>query len=162
MPDLKFSGDALAFTAKPPHQQGLRQGAPIGYGSELPPTANQAQCLCHLLLPIRTYAGGMKPIRLEKPALLPIRTYAGTLDGASVRNATARSFDKGLSKGLYRLAMPCLGKLWIRAAGGAAEAARGLGRRRSWRRGVVPVAASLRSVATVTAVGSNHVCRRTR
>ena len=34
-------GDALAFTANPPHQQGLRQGAPIGYGLALPPTANE-------------------------------------------------------------------------------------------------------------------------
>ena len=95
-------GDALAFTAKPPHQQGLRQGAPIGYGSELPPTANQAQCLCHLLLPIRTYAGGMKPIRLEKPALLPIRTYAGTLMCLGA-NATTRTWTK-LEQGLIRVA----------------------------------------------------------
>ena len=33
--------EALAFTANPPHQQGLRQGAPIGYGLALPPTANE-------------------------------------------------------------------------------------------------------------------------
>ena len=33
--------EALAFTANPPHQQGLRQGAPIGYGLALPPTANK-------------------------------------------------------------------------------------------------------------------------
>ena len=48
---LRNFGDALAFTANPPHQQGLRQGAPIGYGSALPPTAMEAQCLRHLLVP---------------------------------------------------------------------------------------------------------------
>ena len=39
--DQQLFGDALAFTANPPHQQGLRQGAPIGYGLALPPTANK-------------------------------------------------------------------------------------------------------------------------
>ena len=33
--------EALAFTTNPAHQHGGCQGAPIGYGLALPPTANK-------------------------------------------------------------------------------------------------------------------------
>ena len=49
--------------------------------------------------------------------------------------ASELSYDKdflssGLEQGPLNWLQPCWGKLWIRAAGGAAEAALGLGRRR--------------------------------
>ena len=134
--------EALAFTTNPPHQQGLCQGAPIGYGLALPPTANKGAMPmpppgANKDLPRRYVAEWLK-----LPARMPIRTYNRDFD-VPRRQARRGLFDPKVEQGPLELYHNLA---WVRCK----APARGLTRSECGARDCLRVAEEVVPVASAT------------